>query len=73
LHEAVLRMKAEITLISFKGDYLFFPKEMEHLHKMLIQNKQNSNYYEIESNYGHDAFLVEIEKFDTIIQEKLEN
>jgi len=73
LHEAVLRIKAEVTLISFKSDYLFFPKEMEHLHIMMQRNQQHSNYHEIDSNYGHDAFLVEIEKFDTIIKEKLEN
>jgi homoserine O-acetyltransferase len=72
LHEALLRIKADITLISFKSDYLFFPKEMEHIDKMLKRNKQNSSYYEIDSDYGHDAFLVEIEKFDTIIKDKLE-
>lgn len=73
LHEAVLRIKADVSLISFKGDYLFFPKEMEHLHIMMQRNEQVSHYHEIDSDYGHDAFLVEIEKFDTIIKEKLEN
>ena len=72
LYEAIVRIKADITLISFKSDYLFFSKEMEHIHKMLKRNKQNSSYYDIKSNYGHDAFLVEIEKFDMIIKEKLE-
>jgi len=73
LYEAVLRIKADVTLISFKGDYLFFPEEMEHLHKMLERNKQRSFYYEIDSDYGHDAFLVEIDKFDTVISDKLNN
>jgi len=72
LHEAILRIKADITLISFSSDYLFFPKEMAHIDNMLKRNKQNSSYYEIDSDYGHDAFLVEIEKFDTIIKNKLE-
>ncbi|HIP50979.1 MAG TPA: homoserine O-acetyltransferase [Campylobacterales bacterium] len=72
LHEAISRIKADMTLISFKSDYLFFPKEMEHIHKMLKRNGQSSSHYEIDSNYGHDAFLVEIEKFDTIIKNKLE-
>jgi homoserine O-acetyltransferase len=72
LHEAILRIKAKTTLISFKSDYLFFPKEMEHIHNMMQRNQQNSDYYEINSNYGHDAFLVEVEKFDTIIKETLE-
>ena len=71
LHEAILRIKAEVLLISFKGDYLFFPEEMKHIHHMMQRNEQNSTYHEIDSNYGHDAFLVEIEKFDTIIKERL--
>ncbi|CAA6821776.1 MAG: Homoserine O-acetyltransferase (EC [uncultured Sulfurovum sp.] len=71
LHEAISRIKADVTLISFKGDYLFFPKEMEHVHVMLQRNAQQSSYHEIDSNYGHDAFLVEIDKFDTIIRDEL--
>jgi homoserine O-acetyltransferase len=73
LYEAILRIKAETTLISFQGDYLFFPREMEHIYKMMQRNKQNAHYHEIESNYGHDAFLVEIDKFNTIIKKALEN
>jgi len=73
LHEAILRVKAQTTLISFRSDYLFFPKEMEHIHLMMQRNGQNSLYHEVDSNYGHDAFLVEIEKFDTIIKKQLEN
>ncbi len=73
LDEAISRIKANITLISFKSDYLFFPQEMEYIHKILQRNGQLSSYYEIESSYGHDAFLVEIEKFDTIIKNKIEN
>ena len=72
LYEAILRIKADVTLISFKSDYLFFPQEMEHIHRMMERNGQNSQYYEIDSDYGHDAFLVELEKFETIIKEKLE-
>ncbi len=71
LHEAILRIKAEVLLISFKGDHLFFPKEMEHIYHMMQRNGQKSSYYKIDSNYGHDAFLVELEKFDTIIKERL--
>jgi len=72
LHEAILRIKAEVTLISFESDYLFFPKEMEHIDIMMQRNGQNSSYHNIDSNYGHDAFLVEIEKFAYIIKDKLQ-
>jgi len=72
LHDAVSRIKARVHLISFSGDMLFLPREMEHLAKMLKRNGQKYSYNEIESNYGHDAFLVELEKFDYIIKDVLE-
>jgi homoserine O-acetyltransferase len=71
LYDAILRIKAEITLISFSSDYLFFPKEMEHIDIMMQRNQQACEYYEIDSNYGHDAFLVEIDKFSDIIERRL--
>ncbi|SFV62367.1 Homoserine O-acetyltransferase [hydrothermal vent metagenome] len=73
LHEAILRIKAEVTLISFSSDYLFFPKEMKHIDSMMKRNEQKSHYYEINSNYGHDAFLVELDKFSDIIESRLNN
>ncbi|MBD3793382.1 MAG: homoserine O-acetyltransferase [Campylobacterales bacterium] len=72
LYEAILRIKAEVTLISFKSDYLFFPQEMEHIHNMMQRNGQDSIYHPIDSDYGHDAFLVELDKFEAIVKETLE-
>ncbi|SFV61072.1 Homoserine O-acetyltransferase [hydrothermal vent metagenome] len=73
LYQAILRIKAKVHLISFDSDYLFFPKEMEHIHNMMKRNGQYSTYINIDSDYGHDAFLVELEKFDYIIKNILEN
>ncbi|SFV67678.1 Homoserine O-acetyltransferase [hydrothermal vent metagenome] len=73
LYDAILRIKADTTLISFSSDYLFFPREMEHIYKMMQRNGQNSKYYEIDSNYGHDAFLVELDKFDKIVEKSLKD
>jgi homoserine O-acetyltransferase len=72
LYEAILRIKADTTLISFSSDYLFFPQEMEHIYKMMRRNGQSVNYYKIDSKYGHDAFLVEIDKFERIVKERLD-
>ena len=71
LYNAILRIKAKIHLISFKSDYLFFPSEMEHIYKMMQRNSQESTYLEVDSDYGHDAFLVEIDKFEYRIREIL--
>ena len=72
LYEAVLRIKATMHLISFSSDYLFFPDEMEHIYNMMQRNRQSCHYTEVESDYGHDAFLVELDKFDTLIRDVLE-
>ncbi len=73
LHDAIMRIKAPVHLISFSGDYLFFPSEMEHIARMLERNGQPHTYTEVPSDYGHDAFLVEIDKFDDVVRKALEN
>jgi homoserine O-acetyltransferase len=72
LYEAISRIKAHVHLISFSGDMLFFPDEMAHIARMLARNGQPHSYLEVQSDYGHDAFLVEIDRFDTHIREMLQ-
>ncbi|HIQ27944.1 MAG TPA: homoserine O-acetyltransferase [Sulfurovum sp.] len=72
LQDAISRIKAKVHLISFSSDYLFFPSEMEYIATMMKKNKQFCTYLEVESNYGHDAFLVELDKFENTIREVLE-
>ena len=45
-------------------------KLMEHIYKL---HPNNTTYYEVDSNYGHDAFLVEIDKFSNYIADVLNN
>ena len=73
LHDAISRIKASVHLISFSSDYLFFPSEMEHIANMMQRNGQVHTYVEVESSYGHDAFLVELDKFEDKIRAVLEN
>ena len=71
LHDAISRIKATVHLISFSSDYLFFPSEMEHIAKMMQRNGQKHSYLEVKSDYGHDAFLVELDKFEDNIKDVL--
>jgi len=72
LSEALKRVTAELHLISFKNDGLFKNFEMKEIADEL-KNIQNTNhhYIDIDSDYGHDAFLVELEKFDTYVKDIL--
>jgi len=72
LQEAMQKVQSELYLISFSNDLLFRNYEMKEIETVLgeIGNK-NHHYIDVKSDYGHDAFLVELEKFDTYIKEAL--
>ena len=70
--QALAKIKSKLFLISFKKDMLFFPEEMEFIHKNMQKLGKQSFYYQVDSDYGHDAFLVEITKFDNLIKDILD-
>ncbi len=74
LEDSLSYVKSNLILISFSSDILFLPEEMELIHKTMskIGKKELSRYIEIESSYGHDAFLVELDKFSHYIKDVLE-
>lgn len=74
LEDVLGRIKCKLHLISFSGDMLFFPSEMEEIKIVMdkIGNGNKCTYDMIDSDYGHDAFLVEVEKFEDKIIEMLE-
>ena len=46
-------------VISFSSDWLFPPAQSKELVKALLDNDIDTTYCNIESSYGHDAFLLE--------------
>jgi homoserine O-acetyltransferase len=73
LDEVLKNIKSKLYLISFSGDLLFQPYEMGEIKNSMIKigKKNLVKYKNINSNYGHDAFLIEIEKFQDFIIEAL--
>jgi len=73
LSEALKRITADLHLISFKNDQLFKSIEMQEITDELVNiGNTNFNYIDIDSDYGHDAFLVELDKFDTYVKDALD-
>jgi len=62
LEEALSRIQARVLLISIRSDILFPPYVMREIHETLKRMGKRSEYFEMDSAYGHDAFLVEYRK-----------
>ena len=72
LSEALKKVTAELHLISFKNDVLFRNFEMKEIADVLVEiGNENHTYVDIDSDYGHDAFLVELDKFEHHVKEIL--
>ena len=72
LEEALSKIESETYLISFKEDMLFLSDEMKVIADKLAEEKRiKSDYLEVDSDYGHDAFLVELDKFEEYIRRAL--
>lgn len=72
LEQALLNVQAETYLISFKDDMLFLSDEMKTIaDKLAERTTLKSDYLEVDSNYGHDAFLVELDKFEDYVKKAL--
>ncbi len=73
LEDSLERIISKIYLISFRSDLLFLPSEMKHIQDTMKKIKKADlvEYHEVDSDYGHDAFLVEIYKFEEIIMRAL--
>ncbi len=67
--EAAKQFKAKFIGIAYEHD-LLYPKE---LMEPFIEEIANSHFYFVETNFGHDGFLVEFEKWGRVIQHHLEN
>lgn len=73
LQDALFRIRSSLYLIAFKGDTMFFPSEMQHIARIMQKRgMENVSYVCIDSDYGHDAFLVEVDKFCDIVSDILE-
>lgn len=68
LENALKSVKSKMILLGFKGDMLFMADEMKIIAEHLKALGKECEYYEISSDYGHDAFLVEIQKITDFVR-----
>jgi homoserine O-acetyltransferase len=72
LEKAFESVQAKLLIISISSDWLYSPEQIkESVHVLMKLNKAVS-YSEVFSDYGHDAFLVEPDKFSDLVEPFLE-
>lgn len=73
LVDAFQNAASKFMLISFTGDWLFPTYQSREIVKALHANAVEVSFCEIESDYGHDVFLLENETLNKIIRKFLDN
>ena len=73
LEKAFEDTNSRFLIISFSSDWLFPSTQSKELVNALIRNKKDVSYCEIQSPYGHDAFLLEFETQTRIIKSFLKS
>lgn len=63
LSKALQNVQAKFFVASFSTDWRFAPERSKELVKALIAARKSVQYIEVQSNHGHDAFLMEDEAY----------
>jgi len=67
LAEAFRGVRARFLVASFTSDWLYPPAESRKLVSALTANGLDVTYCDIESSWGHDAFLLEVDTMTSLI------
>ncbi len=67
LEKAFGKSQARFLVVSFSSDWLFTPAQSEELVGALSAIGKDVSYFNIESSYGHDAFLIESDTLGPIV------
>lgn len=64
--------ETEFLLVALSSDWLFFPEQTRELGQALLGLRKIVSLIELQSPYGHDAFLLEVAHLSNVLQGFLE-
>ena len=67
LNKAFAGVMAKYLTISYTSDWLFTTDQSKEIVRALLYNNKDVSFIEVDSPYGHDAFLIEYEQISKII------
>jgi homoserine O-acetyltransferase/O-succinyltransferase len=73
LSAALARAKAAFLVVSFKSDWRFPPPRSREIVRALLDNRRIVSYLEIDAPGGHDAFLLEDERYHAALRAYFDN
>lgn len=73
LDAAMKAVTSKVLVISFSSDWLYPPYFSEEIVYALARQRKNVTYCNIKSDYGHDAFLLEVSVLSKVIGGFLEH
>ena len=73
LLKLITNNKSKIHLVGVNSDLLFPNFEIENTYDLLSTIKRNIYYYQIQSDHGHDAFLIEFKQMKNKLNHIFEN
>jgi homoserine O-acetyltransferase len=68
LSKALAVIQSKSLVISFTTDWRFAPDRSREIVKALLDNKHSVTYAEIDAPHGHDAFLLDDERYHAILR-----
>jgi homoserine O-acetyltransferase len=68
LSRALERASCKFLVISFSTDWRFSPKRSREIVKALLDNRRDVAYAEIDAPHGHDAFLLDDERYMGVVR-----
>ncbi len=73
MDEALARIQARIRFFTFTSDWLYVPEDTDVLEERLRALGKKVEHIRVDSDYGHDAFLLEHDRYAQQVAEFLES
>jgi aspartate kinase len=73
LESVISKVEANIYIVGINSDLFFTAKENRDTYNEIRKFKNNVFYSEIDSQHGHDAFLIEYEQLDNLLEVVFKN
>ncbi|HRI87239.1 MAG TPA: homoserine O-acetyltransferase [Candidatus Hydrogenedentes bacterium] len=73
LDNAMARVQGKTMVLSYSSDWLYPPYQSQQVVDALTRQRKDVTYCNIQSDYGHDAFLLEVDVMKKLISGFLEN